>query len=73
MEYPIDFIICIDTSKDMINAVSTFKKRALQFYPDLYEVLSAAGKEISQVRLKLILFGPQEKNLFDRIRLVLSQ
>lgn len=64
MKYPIDFIICIDTSKDMINAVSTLKKRALQFYPDLKEALSSADKEVSQVRLKLILFGPQENQTY---------
>ena len=58
MKYPIDIIFCIDTSIDMENAVSSFKKRASQFYPDIKEALSAASKEVSQIRIKLILFGP---------------
>lgn len=56
MDYKVDIVMCIDITGSMQDCIDTVKNRALQFWPDLEEALSAASKNVSDVRVKVIRF-----------------
>ena len=56
MDYKVDIVMCIDITGSMQDCIDTVKNRALQFWPDLEKALSAASKNVSDVRVKVIGF-----------------
>ncbi|WP_245641776.1 vWA domain-containing protein [Nonomuraea candida] len=51
-----DIVLCIDVTESMTPVLDMVKKSALTFHERLNLVMSGKGKEISQLRLKVIAF-----------------
>ncbi|MDE6577455.1 MAG: VWA domain-containing protein [Muribaculaceae bacterium] len=54
--YNVDIVMCIDCTASMGDLLETVKKNALKFYPDLVDRCQAKGKEISDLRIRVIGF-----------------
>ena len=56
MDYFMDVVLVLDTSRAMTDIFDGVKKRVISFFPDLMLELSAFHKSISDVRIKVITF-----------------
>ena len=56
LKYNVDIVMCIDCTGSMGDLLDTVKTNALKFYPDLKERCDAKGKEISELRIRVIGF-----------------
>ena len=56
LKYNVDIVMCIDCTGSMGELLDTVKQNALKFYPDLKERCDAKGKEISELRIRVIGF-----------------
>lgn len=56
LKYNVDIVMCIDCTGSMGDLLETVKENALKFYPDLHERCDAKGKEISELRIRVIGF-----------------
>lgn len=56
LTYNVDIVMCIDCTGSMGDLLDTVKKNALKFYPDLKTRCEAKGKEISDLRIRVIGF-----------------
>ncbi len=55
-EYCVDIVFCIDVTGSMSPIIDKVKQCALDFYVDTKKELDAAGKTVSQLRVKVITF-----------------
>jgi hypothetical protein len=56
LQYAVDIVMCIDATGSMNPVIGTVKESALQFHQRLNDVMARKGKEISQLRLRVIAF-----------------
>ncbi|MDE6669594.1 MAG: VWA domain-containing protein, partial [Muribaculaceae bacterium] len=56
LTYNVDIVMCIDCTGSMGSLLDTVKTNALKFYPDLKNRCDAKGKEISELRIRVIGF-----------------
>lgn len=56
LTYNVDIVMCIDCTGSMGSLLDTVKANALKFYPDLKACCDAKGKEISDLRIRVIGF-----------------
>lgn len=56
LKYNVDIVMCIDCTGSMGDLLDTVKTNALKFYPDLKARCDAKGKEISELRVRVIGF-----------------
>ena len=56
LKYNVDIVMCIDCTGSMGDLLDTVKTNALKFYPDLKARCDAKGKEISELRIRVIGF-----------------
>jgi hypothetical protein len=56
LKYAVDIVMCIDATGSMNPVLGTVKESALQFHQRLNEVMARKGKEISQLRVRVIAF-----------------
>ena len=56
LTYNVDIVMCIDCTGSMGKLLDTVKENALKFYPDLKARCDANGKEISNLRIRVIGF-----------------
>jgi hypothetical protein len=56
LKYNVDIVMCIDCTGSMGDLLTTVKTNALKFYPDLKARCDAKGKEISELRIRVIGF-----------------
>lgn len=56
LKYNVDIVMCIDCTGSMGSLLDTVKVNALKFYPDLKARCDAKGKEISELRIRVIGF-----------------
>lgn len=56
LKYNVDIVMCIDCTGSMGDLLDTVKSNALKFYPDLQSRCEAKGKEISELRIRVIGF-----------------
>ena len=56
LKYNVDIVMCIDTTGSMGGLLDTVKLNALKFYPDLKAACETEGKDINQLRIKVIDF-----------------
>lgn len=56
LTYNVDIVMCIDCTGSMGGLLDTVKANALKFYPDLKARCDAKGKEISDLRIRVIGF-----------------
>ena len=55
-KYNVDIVMCINTTSSMGCFLDTVKFNALRFYSDLKEVFKTKGKNVDQLRVKVIDF-----------------
>ncbi len=56
MTYGVDIVFCIDCTESMDNILNIVKERALGFYEDVQSVMGRKGKQIDQLRVRVIAF-----------------
>src|SRR6478609_5421966 len=56
LKYNVDIILCIDSTGSMGPVINDVKNNALRFYEDLHNNMSAKGKSIDHLRIKVISF-----------------
>lgn len=56
LKYNVDIVMCIDCTGSMGELLDTVKANALKFYPDLKSKCDEKGKEISELRIRVIGF-----------------
>ena len=56
LKYNVDIVMCIDCTGSMGSLLDTVKINALKFYPDLKARCDAKGKEIFELRIRVIGF-----------------
>lgn len=56
LKYNVDIVMCIDCTGSMGDLLDTVKGKALRFYPDLKAKCDEKGKEISELRIRVIGF-----------------
>ena len=56
LKYNVDIVMCIDCTGSMGDLLDTVKTNALKFWPDLKIRCDAKGKEISELRIRVIGF-----------------
>lgn len=56
LKYAVDLVLCIDTTMSMRPVLDNVKSSALSFHDRLSTVMAEKGKEISQLRVKVIAF-----------------
>lgn len=56
LKYNVDIVMCIDCTGSMDGLLETVKVNALKFFPDLKKICDEKGKEIANVRCRVIGF-----------------
>jgi hypothetical protein len=56
LSYAVDIVFCIDVSGSMTPIIDAVKAHALGFYDDVQTNLTAKGKNVSQLRVRLVAF-----------------
>lgn len=56
LKYNVDIVMCIDCTGSMGHLLDLVKTNALKFYPDLREACEEKGKNIDELRIKVIAF-----------------
>jgi hypothetical protein len=56
LKYTVDIVMCIDATGSMAPIIEKVKNNALKFYDDLMQVMTAKGKTIDTLRVKVIAF-----------------
>ena len=56
LKYNVDIVMCIDCTGSMGDLLDTVKTNALKFYPDLKAKCEENGKDISDLRIRVIAF-----------------
>ena len=56
LSYNVDLVFCIDCTETMDNILNIVKQRALSFYDDVQKTMHEKGKEIDQLRVRLVAF-----------------
>lgn len=54
--YDVDIVICIDTTGSMSSIINKAKENALKFYADLQKALEEIGKNIDELRVRVVAF-----------------
>lgn len=54
--YNVDIVLCIDCTESMDNILNIVKAKALGFYDDIIGTMKEKGKEISQLRVRVVAF-----------------
>lgn len=56
LTYNVDIVFCIDCTESMDNILNIVKTRALGFYSDVQATMKNKGKEIDQLRVRIVAF-----------------
>lgn len=56
LTYNVDIVFCIDCTESMDNILNIVKNRALNFYSDVQATMKEKGKEIDQLRVRVVAF-----------------
>lgn len=56
LDYNVDLVFCIDCTESMDNILNIVKERALGLYDDIQRTMKQKGKEITQLRVRVIGF-----------------
>lgn len=54
--YHVDIVLCIDCTESMDNILNIVKSRALGFHSDIQDAMRSEGKEIDQLRVRVVAF-----------------
>ena len=56
LTYNVDIVFCIDCTESMDNILNIVKDRALSFHADVQATMKSKGKEIDQLRVRVVGF-----------------
>lgn len=56
LKYNVDIVMCIDATGSMNGILDTVKSNALNFYGDLINSMRKKGKQVNDMRIKVIAF-----------------
>lgn len=56
LQYAVDIVMCIDVTGSMNPVLDAVKESSLRFHLRLHQMMASKGKEISQLRLRVIAF-----------------
>lgn len=56
LKYNVDIVMCIDATGSMNGILNTVKRNALNFYDDLVAQMQRKGKQINDLRIRVIVF-----------------
>lgn len=56
LKYNVDIVMCIDATGSMNGILDTVKSNALNFYGDLINSMRKKGKQVNDLRIKVIAF-----------------
>jgi hypothetical protein len=56
LQYAVDIVMCIDITGSMNPVLDAVKESSLRFHQRLHEMMASKGKEISQLRLRVVAF-----------------
>lgn len=56
LTYNVDIVFCIDCTESMDNILNIVKSRALGFHEDVQATMKSKGKEIDQLRVRVVAF-----------------
>ena len=56
LKYNVDIVMCIDATGSMDGILDTVKCNALNFYGDLVNAMRKKGKQVNDLRIKVIAF-----------------
>jgi hypothetical protein len=56
LQYAVDIVMCIDTTASMNPVLDAVKNSSLRFHQRLDRMMASKGKEISQLRLRVVAF-----------------
>ena len=56
LSYAVDIVFCIDVTGSMSPIIDQVKANALRFYDDVQSNLTAKGKNVDQLRVRVIAF-----------------
>lgn len=56
LKYNVDIVMCIDATGSMNGILDTVKSNALNFYKDLIDRMQKKGKQVNDLRIKVIAF-----------------
>ena len=56
MSYAVDIVFCIDVTGSMTPIIDAVKANALGFYDDVQTNLTAKGKNVAQLRVRVVAF-----------------
>ena len=56
LKYNVDIVMCIDATGSMSGILKTVKNNALNFYGDLTNLMRKKGKQVNELRIKVIAF-----------------
>lgn len=56
LKYNVDIVMCIDATGSMNGILSTVKRNAMNFYEDLVAQMQKKGKQVNDLRIKVIVF-----------------
>jgi hypothetical protein len=67
LQYAVDIVMCVDITGSMNPVLDAVKESALRFHQRLHEMMASKGKEISQLRLRVVAFRDFGDNPDDAI------
>lgn len=56
LRYAVDIVLCIDVTGSMNPVLEAVKDSSLRFHQRLFEMMARKGKEVSQLRLRVVAF-----------------
>ena len=56
LSYAVDIVFCIDVTGSMTPIIDQVKNNALQFYDDVQKNLTEKGKNVDQLRVRVLAF-----------------
>jgi hypothetical protein len=68
LKYAVDIVFCIDVTGSMSPVIETVKKGALSFHTRLEETMAGKGKQISQLRIRVVAFRDFGDDPSDALR-----
>jgi hypothetical protein len=67
LRYAVDIVMCIDVTGSMNPVLDAVKESSLRFHQRLHEMMAVKGKEISQLRLRVVAFRDFGDNASDAV------
>jgi len=61
LSYAVDIVFCIDVTGSMTPVIDAVKANALRFYDDVQTNLTAKGKNVDELRVRVVASGTSSR------------